>query len=197
MVRQSRWHVLCGRSAPLMFARHPKGFEARRRASKRRKLDTAERREMNKARARDSYCRFPLCGCAREIPLPNRTLVELKGEISHYTHRGMGGDPTGERTQAPKLMLLCNWRHKLGKYSVDKKLLRWEPLTEAGSNGPVKWLIDAEMARDLYGDMPPSSARYSLDGRWFELAVETALHEYEPLTEAQEALLLLLSMMDC
>lgn len=179
----------------------PKGFEARRRAAKRRKLDAAELKNMQKARVRDAHCRFPLCPCHEMIPLPHRTLIELTGEISHAEHRGSGGNPKGDRTVPEKLLLLCNWRHKLAKFSVDRKTIRWEPLTAAGANGPIRWLIDL-MAFNNY------QLRHGgrcwllpfLDGEvigWTELARETELHSLEPLTDAQAAILSLLAGMEC
>jgi len=107
-----------------------KGPTARRRAAKAGRLKRAENKNKEKVRDRDRKCRFPLCPCHR---------FGLFLEVSHAEHKGMGGDPTGERS-APYLMLLvCNWRHKESRYSIDKKSLRWVPLTDRGSDGPIAW----------------------------------------------------------
>ena len=83
MVRQSRWHVLCGRSAPLMFARRPKGFEARRRASKRGKQLRADRKVYAQVDLRDGKV---------------SRLSHLGGDIHrhHIIYRSLGGKTTVE-----------------------------------------------------------------------------------------------------
>jgi len=141
-----------------------KGITARLRATKGRRLKREERE--NKAKVRDAAgmgyqaelegrCRFPLCGCYER---------NLFVEVSHQKHKGMGGDPTGERSQPELMICLCNWRHKEAKFSVDKGNLRWIPLTDQGANGPVVW----EM--------------YLPDAGWFELAREVAIRVLGELT---------------
>lgn len=133
-----------------------KGITARRREAKNRRLKREERENKAKVRARDGAgrghqaelygrCRFPLCGCY---------MKNLFVEVSHQEHKGMGGDPTGERSTPEKMMCLCNWRHKEARFSIDKGTLRWLPLTDQGANGPVAWEINLpsgwiEFAREI------------------------------------------------
>lgn len=123
--------------------RKPLGVTARRRASKGRKLKREERDNKALVRARDGAghgramritgrCRFPLCGCHER---------GLFVEVAHQCHKGMGGDPTGERSQPELMICLCNWRHKEARFSVDKGNVRWVPLTDQGANGPVAWEV--------------------------------------------------------
>ena len=51
-----------------------------------------ETAEMRAVRRRDRKCRFPLCGCATfGLPL----------DCSHQQHRGIGGNPRGDRKRFP------------------------------------------------------------------------------------------------
>ena len=160
------------------FDRRPKGPTAKRRAAKSRRLKAAENKNKAAVRARDGaggleltgLCRFPTCGCHFEGGF-GRPGSKAFVEVSHQTHKGMGGDPTGDRS-APALMIcVCNWRHKEARFSIDKKTIRWVPLTDAGANGPVAW----EMFLDVSG--------------WFELARESAVQVIESFTPAGVAIL--------
>lgn len=169
-----------------MWRRKPKGPTARRRAAKRRQRKAGEIERMQAARARDVYCRFPVCGCRTGA----RPGVVSAAEVSHQKHRGMGGNPSGDRTVPALLVLICNWRHKLAKFSIDRGGIRWEPLTPAGADGPIRWLIDAEaMQGAALSEIGILLAIRPDDGGWVELARETAPHEYAPMTEAQTAIL--------
>lgn len=172
--------------------RRGKGPTAKRRAAKRRKLDAVELAHMREARDRDRYCRFPVCGCQQQWQAG-----PYQAEVSHATHRGMAGDPTGERSHPSRLLLLCNWRHKLSKFSIDRKGIRWVPLTDAGANGPIQWeLAGAHLPMPIFLERYPGLELRPDVGEWFVLATETAPHEYAPLTEAQAAILTWLAGMD-
>lgn len=147
-----------------------KGPTARRRAVKGRRLKATENLHKAEARARDGgpgyelqgRCRFPLCGCHA---------LGLFVEVSHQVHKGMGGDPTGERSRPAGLICLCNWRHKdAARWAVDKGTIRWVPLTAAGANGAVAWELRVGSA-------------------WIELAHETAIQELGLLSQDQRRLL--------
>lgn len=152
----------------------------------------ADREDAKKAevRLRDRYCRFPLCGC-------KRFQLALR-EVSHSKHKGMGGNPAEDRSDPDSMVLLCDARHKANKFSVDRKTLRWKPLTKDGSDGPIAWEIDARELRSIQrtpaliflaiAQLPPT--------RWFELARETQPHLYEPTSSEQSAILAWLRGMD-
>lgn len=94
------------------------------------KLVQQERQNKEKVRKRDKGCRFPLCGCKK---------FRRHTEVSHSEHKGMGGNPAGDRSTPELMILLCPFRHKENRFSIDQGTLRWRPLTENGANGPVVW----------------------------------------------------------
>ncbi len=101
-----------------------------------------ESKLMEQARDRDGSCRFPLCGCRR-----HRFVLH----VSHQKHRGMGGNPSFDRSDPALLMLLCAPRHRFNLFSVDKGNIEWRPLTDKGANGPVSWWADADCLRHYLG----------------------------------------------
>lgn len=167
-----------------------KGPTAKRRASKRRKLDRAETANMRKVHKEDGYCRFPLCGCDHGLGAPNRTYLEVKPEVAHLEHRGMGGDPTGDRTQPDRLILLCNWRHKLSKFSLDRSGIKCEPLTDNGTRGRVAWLVQKHTL-----PISVTDEEIMLANGWIEVAVELSPHVFRPFTSEQLAVLRYLATM--
>lgn len=130
-----------------------KGVTARARAAKSRKLKAVERDRMQEAREREGYtCRFPhQCG--------------LTIAVSHQRHRGIGGDPSGECSD-PKIMIgVCHVIHRTGRIALDKKNLRWVPLTDDGANGPIEWQVHL-------GALPWFVGTHFQD--WVRVAVEDA-----------------------
>jgi hypothetical protein len=109
-------------------------------------LKRDENANKEKVRVRDRTCRFPFCICKQ---------WNLFLEVSHREHKGMGGDPSGERSLPELMILVCNWRHKESPISIDKKQIRAVPLTAAGTNGPVAWEVKdgfyhwRELAREV------------------------------------------------
>lgn len=149
---------------------------ARKKAEKKVKGERRnhERVQMTAARKRDRVCRFPLCGCRK---------LQLQTEVAHAVqHRGMGGNPSGDRTTTDKLVLLCTHRHQFGAISLHKGTLRALPMTTAGFDGPVEWQVDL-------GEVGQPSD-------WVEVARETSVQHIEPLTPRQAGLLRLLAEMD-
>lgn len=144
-------------------------------------------------RLRDRYCRFPLCGCKRfQLAL---------FEVSHGKHKGMGGNPAEDRSDPETMLLLCDARHKANKFSVDRKTLRWRALTRTGSDGPIVWSIDMRELRGMHAVLKQPLLVLALEAipagvRWFDLAVETGRHVYEPTSAAQSAILAFLRGMD-
>lgn len=146
-----------------------KGPTAKRREAKHRRLAAQERVNKAAVRRRDGptaptvgRCRFPLCGCHGMAVFEGSPAFV---EVSHGEHKGMGGDPTGERSRPELMLCVCAWRHKSGRYAIDKGTLRWVPLTEAGANGPVAW----EMR------LPGTGLQ------WWELARESAVQQLAPV----------------
>jgi hypothetical protein len=134
---------------------------------KRREVTVAEQKEMRKVRLRDKYCRVPLCGCKK---------FGLLLHVSHQKHRGMGGNPAGDRTVPELMVLVCSARHRENRIAMDRGTLAWRPLTDQGANGPIAWEIDCDA-------LEPSMA--GIYRGWRQLARERAIHVYEPLDEWQ------------
>lgn len=136
----------------------------------RRDARTSEDANKQAARKRDSYkCRFPLCGCRR---------AGLRLEVSHQEHKGAGGNPSGSRSQVKGLITLCVHRHQDGAVSIHKGTLKIKPLTTAGTNGPVAFLVDRSLVW-------PQFKR----DRWFQVAQETAVQQLAPPSPVQQAVL--------
>lgn len=144
---------------------------ARKIAQRRKRLDAvnAEHAQKREAKRRDQYrCRFPLCGCR---PLG------LRIESSHLAHKGMGGNPAGDRSQASGLVTLCLHRHQHGRISVHKGTLRPVFLSGDQFNGPIAWEIDlAELGMKASGAV------------WREIARETAVQQWEITAWQQDVL---------
>jgi hypothetical protein len=123
----------------------------------------AEETNKTYVRRRDRRCRFPLCGCRK---------FGFALHVSHQQHKGMGGNPKGDRSTGDRMILVCAPRHREHPMAIDKGTVKWEGLTRNGSDGPVRWLV-------------------RLDGRrtWTEVARERAVQELEPLTEKQRRIL--------
>lgn len=136
---------------------------ARKKAEKKKKTErkTTERKNMDAARKADKGCRFPLCGCRK---------LGLRVEVAHLTHRGMGGNPKGDRTQPDNVISLCAHRHQHGEISLHKGTLDIRPLTPDGTRGPVMFLVDAETL-----GLDPNYER-----RWYVLASEEAPGQCKP-----------------
>lgn len=139
----------------------------RRKAGRLKRAENAHKEEV---RVRDVVCRFPLCPCHR---------FGLFLEVSHGEHKGMGGDPTGARSLPALMLLICNWRHKESKLSIDKKTIRWHGLTDAGASGPIAWEID--LGR-FSGETFPA-------GTWVTIAREVKPGELAPLADPAREIL--------
>lgn len=149
------------------------GAISKARARRRRQLDEDERKHKAFVRdVRDKQCRFPLCGCRREGMGFKAVLT-----VSHDEHKGMGGDKTGERSQAWNLLLLCKWRHQDAPVSRDRKTMRTRYLGDSGNNGPIAFDVDlAAVYPGLYGGR---------SGVWMEVARERACGMLDDLTGEQ------------
>jgi len=120
------------------------------RALRKRTRDDSEDAAKARVRRRDKGCRFPYCGCRQ---------LGLALEVSHNEHKGMGGNPSGVRSNTALLMQLCRERHKANPFSVHNGTIAWEPLTSFGANGPVRWLVDVRLLQHYaHGTVRPVRA---------------------------------------
>lgn len=162
-----------------------KGTAKKARRKRSRKAAAKERGHKQEARDRDLRCRFPLCGCTRL----GHTL-----HVSHAQHKGLGGNPAGDRSVPEKLVYLCRMRHREGRISIDQRTLRWRALTAAGANGPIAWDLDGS-ALQPFGTVTTEAPDVFLPHGWIEVARETAPGELAPLEDWQRRTLVNLSAM--
>ena len=168
-----------------------KGTLKRERAKRKRGRKSLELEQMQAVRDRDISCRFPMCGCRH---------LGTAFHVAHLRHRGIGGNPAGDRTQRAGMVLFCSTRHHDSIIALDRGTMICEPLTERGTDGPVRWLIEpfafARALQSHEGDVA-FLVRMRLSDGWFILATETAPHVLEPLTDAQQDVLTFLRAMSC
>lgn len=151
------------------------GPTARRRAQRRRELTAAERAAKEKVRDRDKHCRFPRCGCISGGYSMKDILT-----VSHDRHKGMGGDPTGEKSQPELMLSLCKWRHQDAPVSKHAGTMRTRYLTLEKNNGPL--LFEVDLAA-VYPGM------HANKGIWYVVATETDIGVLAPLNGEQERVL--------
>lgn len=150
----------------------PNPLSAKRRRTRRRhQRDKVERSNKAEVRDRDRYCRFPVCGCVK---------ANLAGHVSHQEHKGMGGNPAGDKSMPERMLFLCRCRHRESAVSIDRGTLRWNALTHAGAVGPIAWELDLRAV----GRWPSTKP-----AEWFEVARENARHTYEEFTPLQKLIL--------
>lgn len=153
-----------------------------------------ERFQKSETRRRDRGCRFPKCGC-RKLGL----LIKARREVSHDKHKGMGGNPTGDRSMADIMVELCNHRHQDGAISRHKGTLRTRFLTDLNYNGAVAWHIESDTLCRLWPHLGKMTLLHRTwpDG-WTGVAVatETAVNVLAPLAPWQFDVLRDLADMD-
>jgi hypothetical protein len=159
------------------------------------KADRELKHDEDKAKAavrrRDRVCRFPLCGC-RKLGL----VLKAFAEVSHAKHKGMGGNPSGDRSITGLMVLLCRHRHQDGAVSRHAGTLRAVYLTAAGFDGPVAWRVEQGAFFKLW-QFPPDVLTTEDDGRlWVEVAREVRPGKLETLLEWQAATLAHLAEME-
>lgn len=176
------------------FWKPPRAATAAALHRKRRERRTVEKRAKEAARRRDRWCRFPLCGC------------RVKGialHASHDKHKGMGGNPNGDRSTRERLITFCRVRHQTGAISRHKGTLRTRYLSQLGNDGPVAFEVDVVCVMQA---MPNGSwtdaltkvcvhALHATDG-WLEVARESRLGVLEPIEPWQKRVLERLAEMD-
>ena len=146
------------------------------RGLKRRKAASLEDKQKAEVRQRDGYCRFPLCGCRR---------FKLRLEVAHASHKGIGGNPRGDRSDPRLMILLCSARHKENDISLDRKTIRIRALDPRRDfHGPCAWDVDLKRMR-----LEQPGAWVGGRPQWCEVARESGPHCLEPLSAAQKDLL--------
>lgn len=61
-----------------------------------------------------------------------------------FQHRGMGGNPEGDRTTVESILTVCAWIHRQGPESIDGKQLKVEALSPLGTRGPLAFYRETE-----------------------------------------------------
>jgi hypothetical protein len=120
--------------APL--SKRVNGFTRAEAMRKRQRIRAAhEYRAKKYVRQRDRHaCRVPGCDWyAQGYAL----------HVAHLIDKGMGGDKRGLRTTRQTMITLC-WNHHQGPISLHSKRLVIYPLTDAGTDGPCRFI---EMGR--------------------------------------------------
>ena len=97
-------------------------------ARRQRRVDLVkhEQREMAAAKRRDRGCRWPGCTMVKKFRLALHACHSMQ-------HRGMGGNPSGDRTRRDQLITFCAWHHGL----FDRAFIDVQPRTGRGTDGPV------------------------------------------------------------
>jgi hypothetical protein len=160
--------------------------KTKERAGRARKAKTTELSSKQQVRLLDRYCRFPKCGCRR---------TGHATAVAHLKHKGMGGNPKGDRSKLYGLILLCAPRHREHPVSLDRGTLKITPTSMAGTRGACFWYVHYPSLQ-----LPPQMIAAWRGGpnmtiEWFLLAHETAPHQFAPFTGEQLAVLAHLAAM--
>lgn len=141
---------------------------------KERRRDTAReaKREADKARKRDQQavpkrrgCRMPHCPVCAEY----RDLVPQAAHV--FEAKGIGGDPTNERSTADLLMLLCPPIHAM----QERGEIDVEPLSPLNADGPCAFYL----VNDVYDSQ---TGRYSTERVLWDRETDVGVPEHqEPL----------------
>ena len=117
---------------PAMGTATPKpmrGMSLVKRRQTRASAAKAEQKSMQAALARDGkQCRLP--GCAYKK-------LKVTVDPCHMVHRGMGGNPKGDRTTRAMVIALCRVHHGI----YDAGDIRIEPLTAQDFDGPCEFYM--------------------------------------------------------
>lgn len=123
--------------AHVTFPKPLKGEHLLERRARRADLKHHERTEMQAALRRDGHvCRWPGCRYGRkDIPV----------DPSHLTsHRGMGGNPDGTRTNRRDVLALCRIHHGM----LHACRIEITPMDVAlGTDGPLMFFQQSESGR--------------------------------------------------
>jgi hypothetical protein len=110
------------------------------RRQRRAELVKHEQTEMQAALKDDNReCRRPTCQYRSKS-------LKMPVDACHVKHRGMGGNPSGSRTDRATVISLCRMCH--GEY--DAGLFDFEPLTGDGTRGPCAFYDISESGERLH-----------------------------------------------
>jgi hypothetical protein len=98
-------------------------LDSKKRSAERK---AAEKKAMDEVRKLDKVCRVPYCE-----HMPKKPQLH----VMHQEHRGIGGNPAGDRTEIHKMLLGCFIHHR----EYDHGDLDFVPKTEKGTRGPLDW----------------------------------------------------------
>lgn len=114
----------------LQFPKPSKGSALLEREARKNALKKAEDDVIAEAKALDGFrCRWP------EV---HKCRGGLEG--AHvFQHRGMGGNPEGDRTTVNTILSVCAWIHRRGPETIDGKDLKVEAETPQGTRGPCSF----------------------------------------------------------
>lgn len=110
------------------FQKDPKGTYRQEIRDRKARQKAEEQRIMGLAKKRDGGCRWPHCDC------------RTKGyqiDPAHRRHRGMGGNPDGDRTRRELILSLCRPKHNLW----DAGLIDIIPRTSQDFDGPADFYV--------------------------------------------------------
>ena len=117
---------------PTPTKKRPNRTVSKARAVRRHKHVSHERAEKAKVRLRDdNRCRYRDCA----DPF-NRV------EVAHLQHKGMGGNPKGDRSMANQMLCLCRYHHRDPEWSYDSGELLITPKDkQLGTDGEcdLRW----------------------------------------------------------
>jgi len=150
-----------------------RGTAKREREDRRDGVKSHEAKNKTAARKGDDYaCRFPRCFCHRQKIAP---------AVAHLDHKGMGGNPAGDRSDDRLLICLCPARHRESRISLDAGSMKVRPLTKLGTRGRCEFYVDLNAL-----DKVPAAPKRP---RWFLVATERELHIFEMFSREQALIL--------
>ncbi len=126
---------------PAPMWKDPKGTATKARRARSRKAHAAESAIMQESvRLQGGVCRWPGCDCRRR---------GLRIDPAHQRdrHRGIGGNPAGDRTTLDTIMAFCRERHR----QYDASQIDYEARTDKGTLGPCDFFVLKDGQRVLVG----------------------------------------------
>jgi hypothetical protein len=138
----------------------PRGQYKAEQKAKKAEARSFEDEQKDMVRKRDGKrCRWPFCRHRR---------VAL--HVAHLVAKGMGGDPTGERSMADKMIQLCEPHHLWDPQEghpdgcLEHHQLAIEPLTDRGTDGPC-----------VFKRVRIVTTATGMEELWFEVARERSV----------------------